>query len=312
MPQSIIYSHSHKIRQSAIIGCLILLFSLIFSATALADAPADEAAGQCIDCHPDETAAWQASPHAEALNHGDSADCQTCHGDYANVDHENPENCRMELKIDSAACSECHETTYTEWQNTTHSDAGVECIGCHQSHSQQFRLTDENQCSTCHRERQADMTHTAHGAEGVTCIDCHLSSTMSGETAELEPDIALINNRTGQFDIAFVSNGLQSDGPRPVPSHDFTQVTADNCIECHQGDVHTGLPNSTQIADVHVVEMAERVPDLTAKLETAQQENKSLLIMTPVSLGIGIGLGGVLGIIFMLIVGSLNRRRGEQ
>jgi hypothetical protein len=49
--------------------------------------------------------------------------------------------------------------------------------------------------------------------------------------------------------------------------------------------------------------------DLTAKLQIAEQLNKSLQTMSFVYLGLGIGLGGIIGIIFMQVLGFLNQGR---
>jgi hypothetical protein len=48
--------------------------------------------------------------------------------------------------------------------------------------------------------------------------------------------------------------------------------------------------------------------NLAAKLDDAQQTNKSLMTMAPVSLGLGMGIGGMLGIVFMLVIGYINQR----
>jgi hypothetical protein len=96
-----------------------------------------------------------------------------------------------------------------------------------------------------------------------------------------------------------------------VPDHDFTGVSSEDCIRCHGQDVHTLLPASDQIADAHVVALAESVPDLTARLEAVEESNRTLQIMAPVSLGIGLGIGAVLGIAFMVVVGYINQRRDK-
>jgi formate-dependent nitrite reductase cytochrome c552 subunit len=196
----------------------------------------------------------------------------------------------MQLTVDSSACEDCHTSTFEQWGHSRHAQAGVQCIGCHLSHSQEFRLTDEALCGSCHRDRLEDFTHTAHGTAGVACIDCHLSSTATEQ-------------------IALVSTG---PGDRSLtPSHDFTGVLSEDCVSCHGQDIHDSLPDTGRAVDPRLLAMAESVPALTAKLETAQQSNKSLQIMAPVCLGLGIGIGGMLGIIFMLVVGYINQRRAK-
>ena len=91
-----------------------------------------------------------------------------------------------------------------------------------------------------------------------------------------------------------------------APRHDFTSVSSEDCIKCHGPDAHKLLPAPDQVTDARVLAMANSVPELTTKLETTQQSNKVLQIMAPVSLGLGIGIGGMLGIAFMLVVGYIN------
>jgi hypothetical protein len=49
-----------------------------------------------------------------------------------------------------------------------------------------------------------------------------------------------------------------------------------------------------------------------SELEAAEQANKSLKVMTLVSLGLGLGIGGMLGVVFMLVVGYVSQGRAKQ
>jgi hypothetical protein len=278
-----------KIGQLILMGCLIALFGLILPATALAEPPVPVGAETCARCHEEETTAWQDSPHARASNNSEGAigaTCEACHGAYV---EGHPDEGVMRLTVDSSVCKDCHTNTFEQWEDSIHAQAGVQCIGCHLSHSQEFRLTDEALCGSCHRDRVEDFSHSVHGLADVACIDCHLSSTTS------EMTIASTN----------VSDGIRA------PSHDFTGVSSEDCLRCHGPDVHKFLPAPDQVIDARMLAMADSVPKLTAELETTQQTNKMLQIIAPVSLGLGIGIGGMLGIIFMLVVGYINQRRAK-
>ena len=200
---------------------LIALLQLIAPTQTLAESPEDAVAEKCIKCHKDEVEAWLDSPHAEATgNNQTAATCEGCHGPYKRG-HDEAGN--MKLVVDSSLCKECHTTTYEQWQNTTHADAGVSCMGCHKSHSLQSRLTDSDHCGSCHTERRQDFGMSAHGLAEVACIDCHLSS-----------------NETTAENVAFISSGTEQTVS--TPSHDFTSVSAEDCIKCHTQDAHQGLP----------------------------------------------------------------------
>jgi len=279
-----------KSRQLLLLGCFFILLTLILPGVALAAPPAPAGAEPCAECHEPETNAWQDSPHAKASaneNGAIGATCEGCHGTYV---EGHPGEGTMLLTVDSSVCEDCHADTFAQWQGTVHAEAGVQCIGCHLSHSQEFRLTDETLCGSCHRERLDDFSHTAHGLAHVACTDCHASSMPGGDL-----ELASIS----------VSQSIMA------PDHDFTGVSSEDCIRCHGQDAHTLLPAHDQIADAQVVALAESVPDLTAKLDAAEESNKTLQIMAPVSLGIGLGIGAVLGVAFMVVVGYINQRRDK-
>jgi hypothetical protein len=67
-----------------------------------------------------------------------------------------------------------------------------------------------------------------------------------------------------------------------------------------------------QAANVRLLAMADRAPELVAELEAAEQTNQSLRVMTLVSLGLGIGIGGMMGIVFMLVIGYVAQGRAKQ
>jgi formate-dependent nitrite reductase cytochrome c552 subunit len=200
----------------------------------------------------------------------------------------------MELDADSSVCSNCHAETYKQWQASLHAKAGVQCIGCHLSHSQDFRLTDEALCGACHRDRLEDFAHTTHKSAEVGCTDCHLSSAPVEETAAL-------------------ASAAPSMGGHEAPSHSFTVVSSQACVGCHGQTSHEQAPRSdvTPVADVRLLALADQAPELAAQLEAAEQAIKSLRVMTLVSLGLGMGIGGMLGIVFMLVVGYVIQGRAK-
>jgi hypothetical protein len=254
---------------------LILLLSLLVPTLALADSPET-----CAKCHDDETKAWENSPHAKGVT---AVTCEDCHGSYV-ADH--PESGVMQLTVDSSVCEKCHSSTFAQWENTVHAQAGVQCIGCHLSHSQEFRLSDKALCAACHRE-QLD---TAHGQADISCIDCHLSSANAH-------GVQVVGEREAKLGI-------------PVANHDFTAVLSKNCVSCHGQVAHRD--DIAPVSNVQSPVTLECQSGLMAKLEATQQINKSLQTLTPISLGLGMGIGGTLGIVFMLILGYVNQYRVRQ
>jgi formate-dependent nitrite reductase cytochrome c552 subunit len=156
-------------------------------------------------------------------------------------------------------------------------------------------LTDEALCGACHRDRLEDFAHTAHESSEVGCTDCHLSSATAQETAAL-------------------ASADQSIARPAAPSHSFTVVSSQACVSCHGQTIHEEILHDdlTQAANVRLLAIADRAPELATQLEAAEQTNKSLRVMTLVSLGLGIGIGGMMGIIFMLVIGYVVQGRAEQ
>lgn len=321
---------SNAIGRVLLSAFFVVLPGLLLPATVIAGPPDPGYQGpeMCAECHSVEAEAWKDSPHARAMTNLDESvhvacgeypeagdcsclgchttdfdpvkrtyayggvSCEACHGPYV---EGHPKDGVMHLDVDSSICSDCHAETHQQWQNSLHAQAGVQCIGCHLSHSQDFRLTDEALCGACHRDRLEDFAHTAHENSEVGCTDCHLSSPAAQETA------------------ALVSANV-STGPPAAPSHSFTVVSSQACVGCHGQTIHEVVPRDdlTQVANVQLLAMADRAPELAAQLKAAEQTNRSLRVTALVSLGLGMGIGGMLGIVFMLIIGYVVQGRAKR
>ena len=99
-----------------------------------------------------------------------------------------------------------------------------------------------------------------------------------------------------------------------APKHDFVSVSSAKCLDCHSKDV-TVLDGPIQTDFVvrnDLMQTANQVPELQAELASAQQVNRALSLWQPVSLGMGIGIGGILGIAFVLVVVRLNRGKRDN
>lgn len=254
-------------------------------------APAVQEGEEGCGCHSAETETWQASPHAKTKADGNPvATCESCHGAYV---RGHPEEGLMPLAADSSVCSTCHDRTFGEWDGTVHANAGVQCISCHVSHSQDLRLTDEKLCESCHRDSLKDSLHTAHWIGDATCTSCHMSDSRID---------------TGQSVASTDPTAILSGAPR----HDFVSVSSRNCLDCHKQAVSNGAQpaQGNHTLQRELLQTASTVPMLRAELATTEQANRTLALLNPVSLGFGISIGGLLGIVFVLGMVSLNRRKG--
>ena len=270
-------------------SCLAVLLALLLPSTAFAGSPAQDPVGpeMCADCHPSEAAVWGDSPHAHAQTSSGEAivTCEVCHGAYV---PNHPQEGMMELPADGGCCQTCHTDTYEQWHETAHQEANVQCTSCHVPHSQETRLSDEQLCESCHRE---EAEHWVHHEAGVHCTDCHLAAS---------------NAPANSTDVRVMAGG-------EVPDHRF-KLAVEACVDCHAESIHDRVFHDAagQMEVSQLAEMTDRTRDLAYELEDAKQANQSLRTMSVVSLGFGLGTGGVLGAIFVLVVGYAVQGRGRQ
>ncbi|MEI2691634.1 MAG: multiheme c-type cytochrome [Anaerolineae bacterium] len=298
----------------------LLLVMLLLPAVAGADElpPLESDPNQCALCHQIEVQDWQSSPHAAATNAIENANmvceegedctaCLTCHStnfspdlgayEHAGVTCEachgplaegHPEEGAMALSVNSSVCRDCHVETFEDWGATPHAQAGVQCIGCHRSHTQNLRLDDQALCKSCHREQLQDGGHLAHLRTGLDCVSCHTSPASSPH----------------------VTNGPSA------PSHQFAVNTA-VCADCHS-DVFRGATANTAASAAHSAGAPAAMQGSGAAspeaLVAEQSLARRLTQTSAVALGIGIGVGALAGIVFMLAAAILIQRpwRGKS
>lgn len=316
----------HPARRGAIRGVFVLLAALIallvLALPALAQTgdtpPQDVGPEKCALCHQAEAQEWQTSPHAQAaesidhdalvkqcnVNTGEDCTClschttsfdpgtktfsqagvtcEACHGSYV---EGHPENGVMQLDVDSSVCSNCHTETHKAWEQTPHAQAGVQCIGCHRSHSQDLRLEDEALCTSCHRDQLQDAGHVAHARSGINCVDCHA-----------KPPAAKIDAKA-------------ANQPTASSTHQFS-VDTQVCTGCHQ----EMFQEQTELAMTQPAAGQPAVSPMSAEAAAAcEAEAKAsqrwLQGATALSFGLGLGIGGMIGIVFMLILGFIFQRQ---
>jgi hypothetical protein len=292
-----------KIGQALFLAALISLLCLAATGPAFAELPPElppelpavvDEVGTCVSCHPAEYEHWLNSTHAFVPSDSGEpyASCESCHGEYV---YGHPQNGVVQIRVDSSMCSDCHAETVEQWEGTIHAEANVQCISCHMAHSQDLRLTDDRLCQSCHTGPKEDSFHTVHWYNDVSCTTCHMSpNRLMG---------VMVMNGDGIADLGSLIN----------PTHDFTAVSSAQCLDCHRESVFNPDQRSGS-REVMITELRKeqnRSAELTARLHDARKTTQNWQIMTPVSLGMGVGIGGVLGIAFMLFLARYMRKEGE-
>jgi hypothetical protein len=144
---------------------------------------------------------------------------------------------------------------------------------------------------SCHRE---DSEHRVHHEADVHCEDCHLAVTTDPAKASAVGDVRVMAGGD-------------------APDHRF-RLAVESCAGCHSESIHDTVLNETtgQIEVSQVSAMTQRAKELSRELEGVKSTNRTLQGMSVVSLGFGLGTGGMLGAIFVLVVGFIIQGRSRK
>lgn len=204
------------------------------AAMAVGDSPSPD---RCRECHQEEYEAWAGTIHAQAsfdpifqeylqaveqpgecfACHATGYDtatgqivlagvsCEACHGPYRS---EHPEESMMIVPSEEL-CGTCHYSTLNEWRTSRHGQVGIDCVACHEVHTQKTRdaVVTNALCAGCHVAGTQDEIHAVHLAADVHCVDCHLSA-------------------------AGVDDAGSAVSGHAVTGHSFT-VAVSACTDCH-------------------------------------------------------------------------------
>jgi predicted CXXCH cytochrome family protein len=145
----------------------------------------------CLDCHPNISRAFPASPHAR-LRIDDSqmsgqTGCESCHGPgskhIAMAGRGGPEKFIINPGKNPEACFQCHAETRAEFHFPQHHpviEGKMNCVQCHDPHGMDIMKpkgglamarANEN-CAQCHREQTRPFIFE-HAALREGCTVCH-------------------------------------------------------------------------------------------------------------------------------------------
>lgn len=292
--------------------------------------PENDQGKECADCHPDINNSWTVSPHANAFSdevfanrweslgepgeclvchttgyqmtsnsyQAEGVQCEACHGE---VVEDHPPQV-VPVRADTDYCGSCHTTTLGEWRLTGHAGAGVDCMDCHDPHSQKALFDNPDEmCLNCHREDMGAYLEDIHIKKNIGCVDCH-ALVIPPETEPI-------------------------DGIVPT-GHSFT-ISPATCVACHTDSLHAGfsLPGYEGGAKSGNDETAvTEVPDISTLIEnsenhmeasglTSQQQIQALQASLASSRLSSLFQGGIIGLVFgsaTVFFLARNRRRGGE
>jgi predicted CXXCH cytochrome family protein len=142
----------------------------------------------CLECHPQITRAFPASPHSrlhyESANMRELTGCESCHGPGSrHVAVGGGRRLIHNPGKDPKACFNCHLQTHAEFNLPQHHpvlEGKMNCVQCHDPHGMDImkparglamaRLNES--CSQCHREQTKPHVFE-HEALREGCTSCH-------------------------------------------------------------------------------------------------------------------------------------------
>lgn len=245
----------------------------------------------CKQCHSSIVNAWQKGFHGQSMSDpafikdweakGKPNECLACHvtgyDAATNTWKEDGITCEachspitsnhplapMSTNSSSKMCGNCHTETLFEFQASTHSQKGMDCVACHDQHATTLKVADAGTlCASCHKERATNFTHTQHSEQGLTCADCHVNKLV--ETA--------------------------SEGLAKVDHSFFVNLAS--CNRCHSSQLHSVQAGMT----------AEVTPAAVEDSMTAVESDTANRDPVPVSPVGFTTLSGLVGIAFGVIM----------
>lgn len=152
----------------ALLGILLAVPGQQVQASDVAETGAD----QCATCHKPMYELWSVSKHGAG-----GLDCQVCHKLETGAG-EHPFDLSFSTEPEELTCAVCHAEVTADWVSSRHGEVGMQCVSCHNPHSQQQKPLEGNQttCENCHRDQKDAMHNSTHMAAGANCVTCHLGT----------------------------------------------------------------------------------------------------------------------------------------
>ncbi|GJQ52588.1 MAG: hypothetical protein HKUEN02_14350 [Anaerolineaceae bacterium] len=158
----------------AVFAALVLMSAQTVSAIAPAEA-AQQDLKDCLRCHEQPATLWESSPHREH-----NVSCTVCHK-LADSVGTHPETSKYTVESEETTCLACHgsaskENVASEMAASQHAAVGLNCVSCHEQHSQGLKVASEARtvCENCHKAEMRNMVESTHFAAGLSCVNCHM------------------------------------------------------------------------------------------------------------------------------------------
>lgn len=188
----------------------------------------------CSTCHGPIHELWSASKHGSG-----GLDCLVCHK-LETGEGTHPFQLTFSTEPEELTCTVCHGEVTNDWKSSRHGEVGLQCVSCHNPHSQQQKPVEGNQttCENCHKDQKGAMQDATHTQAGANCITCHLG-THRKHTFKADGDAcATCHSDIHQANKLVVAGAeIRKAGDAPVPAPVATEP-AHAEVETAQGGVN--------------------------------------------------------------------------
>ena len=229
---------------------------------------------ECMGCH---TTGYDAD--TDTWNEG-NIHCTACHTPIPPTHPEEP----VPTDRSSDLCGQCHIEANFEWHGSTHGQANVSCVDCHNQHRASLKTPSEeisDQCATCHQTLEAGFSRSMHAEEGISCADCHLAP----------------------------AENISLAGGKVRLSHTF-EVDISACMQCHLETLHT--PKEDHQDDESITETGE-IDAMTSAVnvevhETPPASKPENFMAFATVFGVGAGMGAISWIANLIAKATKKRK----
>lgn len=136
-------------------------------------ADAQQFTDDCSKCHKQAVELLAESKHV-----GVPLSCDNCHKLIPGEEGTDHPELYYSTESEESTCGTCHIDTYTQWYEGQHGFLEMTCASCHEPHSLQLKLTEDNTliCENCHKNQVNAGHGSTHEAAGLDCASCHIGN----------------------------------------------------------------------------------------------------------------------------------------
>jgi predicted CXXCH cytochrome family protein len=200
----------------------------------------------CSECHKQAVNLLAEGAHA-----GTPLSCDTCHKLIPGEEGAQHPDLYYSTESEESTCATCHGDAYTQWYEGQHGFLEMTCSSCHEPHSVQQKLTEDNTliCENCHKNQVSAGHGSTHEAAGADCATCHIGNeTGHGFGATLATCNACHEdiheaNQLVMSGFEFAPIPVEGSGESAAPEEESTSPEGEEAVESTDAEPARGGVN---------------------------------------------------------------------